>query len=124
MSCPGRNAPSIAHVTVDRDGHALRWLANHDKNFRSSCLAWLGGFGRRIRASGTAGLELVGAPGDRTRSRRPVWRCLAFGTRSRVWRRLEFGTRNRVWRCLEFETRSRSGRSQKKRASLPKQRRL
>ena len=63
MSRPGRDAPSIAHVTIDRDGHALRWLANHDKNFRSSCLAgWV--FSDAGLASGTAGLELVGAPGD------------------------------------------------------------
>jgi hypothetical protein len=30
MSRPGRDAPSVAQVTIDCDGHALRWLANHD----------------------------------------------------------------------------------------------
>ena len=30
ISRPGRNAPSVAHVTIDCDSHGLRWLANHD----------------------------------------------------------------------------------------------
>ena len=44
----GRNAPSVAHVTIDCDGHALRWLINCDKNIGNRCLAWLDGRGRRI----------------------------------------------------------------------------
>ncbi len=86
-------------------------------------------------ASGTAGLELVGAPGDLDSVSAPglavlgvwdsgwVWRRLEFGTRSWVWRCLVFETRGWVWRRLEFETRSRSGRSQEKQASLPEQQR-
>ena len=45
----GRNAPAVAHVTIDCDGHALRWLVNCDKNIGNRCLAWLDGRGRRIR---------------------------------------------------------------------------
>jgi hypothetical protein len=30
MSRPGRNEPSVAHVTINCDGHGLRWLANYD----------------------------------------------------------------------------------------------
>jgi hypothetical protein len=44
----GRNAPSVAHVTIDCDGHALRWLINCDKNIGNRCLSWLDGRGRRI----------------------------------------------------------------------------
>ena len=84
-------------------------------------------------ASGTAELEPVGVPGDLDWVSVPgvavlgVWDSepgepvLGVWTRSRVSRCLEFETRNQVWRCLEFETRNRSGRSQKKRASLPEQ---
>jgi hypothetical protein len=36
-------------VTIDCDGHALRWLVNCDKNIGNRCLAWLDGRGRRIR---------------------------------------------------------------------------
>ena len=44
----GRDAPSVAHATIDCDGHALRWLVNCDKNIGNRCLAWLDGRGRRI----------------------------------------------------------------------------
>ena len=77
-------------------------------------------------ASGTAGLELVGVPGDLDSVSAPavavlgVWNSEPVddwtGSRRRVFRRLEF-------RRLEFRTRSRSGRSQEKRASLSEQQR-
>ena len=59
----GRDAPAVAHVTIDCDGHALRWLVNCDKNIGNRCLAWLDGRDAGL-ASGTAELEPVGVPGD------------------------------------------------------------
>ena len=44
----GRDAPAVAHVTIDCDAHDLRWLVNCDKNIGNRCLAWLDGRGRRI----------------------------------------------------------------------------
>ena len=67
MSCPGRDAPSVAHVTIDCDGHALRWLVNCDLiAIRISRTAGLRGWmvvGAGL-ASGTAELEPVGVPSD------------------------------------------------------------
>ena len=62
-------------------------------------------------ASGTTGLELVGAPGDLDSVSAPGVAVLG------VW------DSEPVWRCLEL-TWSRSGRSQEKRASLPEHQRL
>ena len=87
-------------------------------------------------ASGTAGLELVGVPGDSDSVLGPGAPVVTRAAWGPVWRCLEFVTRSWVCRCLEFElgagcasawslrTRSRSGRSQEKRASLLEQQRL
>ena len=76
-------------------------------------------------ASGTAGLELVGAPGDLDSVSAPglavlgVWDSEPGAAALGCGWDLELGCA----RCLEFETRGRSGRSQEKRASLPEQQR-
>ena len=84
----GRNAPAVAHVTIDCDGHALRWLVNCDKNIGNRCLAALGG-GRG--SAQKPSIEAVGVQEIPTRYQCPVWRCLERGRLSRVIRRLEFG---------------------------------